>query len=471
MDRNVLNGISFVALLTALILYNWRANVGVRSTKSLVIGIMSARNHFEQREAARKTWLTSRIKNETLLERFSVKFIIGDTGCNVHPQNRKDMYSCSRMLFEERNQYSDLLLLTTTPSFGGEIGYTWNISFNVHHPVIVKRLGIHRSVIPATESVTVCLYDYFREEIVSSATFTSTDSGILASSYWYHSIEPMLLPKDFQGSLKILGKFDIPQMQGNETSINNSAGTVTVSYLDLNGFKVDSLPSLVLPSWIMTISEIDAFKSRLLNQDQLDKIQIAKEKEIKEKLDLEAASNKDIVFVNSIDVYRNLPEKVLQFHKWVHWQEPAAFIMKTDDDCFVDVEAIMGMLDHLKRNENIWLGNFRHDWYVERYGKWAEPVYRSLEYPAFACGSGNIVSQDISAWLGGNMDYLHRYQGEDTSMGIWLSAIGPKYHMDTRFMCDKTCRSDAFVIPELTPEEITNFWNNKQSCQNICGCE
>jgi hypothetical protein len=46
-------------------------------------------------------------------------------------------------------------------------------------------------------------------------------------------------------------------------------------------------------------------------------------------------------------------------------------------------------------------------------------------YPAFACGSGNVVSQDLVQWIAANANALFAYQGEDVSMGIWLAALNP----------------------------------------------
>ena len=70
----------------------------------------------------------------------------------------------------------------------------------------------------------------------------------------------------------------------------------------------------------------------------------------------------------------------------------------------------------------VWWGHFRNDWAVERSGKWAEPDYTAAVYPSFACGAGNVLSRDLAALIGVNVDSLHSYQGEDVSLGIWLAA-------------------------------------------------
>lgn len=100
---------------------------------------------------------------------------------------------------------------------------------------------------------------------------------------------------------------------------------------------------------------------------------------------------------------------------------------------------------------------------MDRIGKWQELEYASPAYPAFACGSGYVVSRDLVQWLADNADKLKAYQveylrasdcvgggwirtespecnvrnvlqGEDVSMGIWMAAVGPqKYQVQKKF--------------------------------------
>ena len=54
--------------------------------------------------------------------------------------------------------------------------------------------------------------------------------------------------------------------------------------------------------------------------------------------------------------------------------------------------------------------SFRQSWAVDRVGKWQELEYTSPAYPAFACGSGYVVSRDLVEWLADNADRLKAYQ-------------------------------------------------------------
>lgn len=54
--------------------------------------------------------------------------------------------------------------------------------------------------------------------------------------------------------------------------------------------------------------------------------------------------------------------------------------------------------------------SFRQSWAVDRIGKWQELEYASPAYPAFACGSGYVVSRDLVEWLASNAAKLKAYQ-------------------------------------------------------------
>lgn len=54
--------------------------------------------------------------------------------------------------------------------------------------------------------------------------------------------------------------------------------------------------------------------------------------------------------------------------------------------------------------------SFRQNWAVDRVGKWQELEYTSPVYPAFACGSGYMISRDLVDWLASNGDKLQVYQ-------------------------------------------------------------
>ena len=79
------------------------------------------------------------------------------------------------------------------------------------------------------------------------------------------------------------------------------------------------------------------------------------------------------------------------------------FAIKTDDDFYIDLEGAFNRISQKTLDEpNFWWGNFKLNWTVDRIGKWQELEYSSPTYPAFACGTGYVISKNIFDWLAGN---------------------------------------------------------------------
>lgn len=136
---------------------------------------------------------------------------------------------------------------------------------------------------------------------------------------------------------------------------------------------------------------------------------------------------------------------------------------------------------------NLFFVSFRKKWAVNYYGKWADDSYTSPVYPHFACGSGYILTRDLVEWLNLNSNHLHQYQGEDVSMGIWLSAVQPKiiqvdslkqfycqfiihfcicgHLQDKRWLCEEETHTDGqnfLSAPQLTSEAMIRRFSSRK---------
>jgi hypothetical protein len=64
---------------------------------------------------------------------------------------------------------------------------------------------------------------------------------------------------------------------------------------------------------------------------------------------------------------------------------------------------------------------------VNREGKWAELAYAKVYYPYWPQGSaGHVVSRATAKYISDYSESLHRYQGEDVSIGIWMDEAAKK---------------------------------------------
>lgn len=109
--------------------------------------------------------------------------------------------------------------------------------------------------------------------------------------------------------------------------------------------------------------------------------------------------NQDIVQINFIDAYANLTYKTLSGLHWVNtFCSNAKYVMKTDDDMYVNTPLISKML--LASPKSRFLGGYC--WGVstphrDSSSKWYVPyeMYPSATFPPMCSGTGYIMSQDL----------------------------------------------------------------------------
>ena len=135
----------------------------------------------------------------------------------------------------------------------------------------------------------------------------------------------------------------------------------------------------------------------------------------------------NVIMVDMIDVYRNLAEKLKLAYIWIIGNTEAKYVLKMDDDSFARVDSV----GHWVKNRQnppeyeIVAGGFSRG-SPSRRGKWAETKYKPDKYPPWPSGAGHIVSRPVIEYLHQNTDTWVSYQGEDTSLGIWMEKVRPQ---------------------------------------------
>ena len=143
-----------------------------------------------------------------------------------------------------------------------------------------------------------------------------------------------------------------------------------------------------------------------------------------ERLTQKLALEDNVIVVDMVDVYRNMAEKLKLGYIWVFSHTTAQYTLKMDDDSFARVDSVQHWLMNRKKppKYEIIAGNFRGGG-VPRSGKWAEKIYKPNTYPPWPIGSGHIVSRPVIEYLYNHLDTWVSYQGEDTSLGIWMEKV------------------------------------------------
>ncbi|XP_012870016.1 PREDICTED: UDP-GalNAc:beta-1,3-N-acetylgalactosaminyltransferase 2 [Dipodomys ordii] len=446
----------------------------------VIVGVLSARHNHELRNVIRNTWLKHLIQHPVLSQRVLVKFIIGARGCEVPVEDREDPYSCRLLNITHPvlNQEIEAFGLSEDASSGLSEDRVVSVSFRVLYPIVITSLGVFydASDVGFQRNVTVKLYQAEQEEALFVARFSPPSCGVQVNKLWYKPVEQFILPESFEGTI-VWESQDLHGLVSrnlHQVMVNDGGGVLRVLTAAEGALPPEFLEGVegVAGGFIYTIQEGDALLRSLHSRPQRLKEHMRRLLEEDALLQEESSIYDDIVFVDVVDTYRNVPAKLLNFYQWTMETTSFALLLKTDDDCYIDLEAVFNRI--VQKNlegPNVWWGNFRLNWAVDRTGKWQELEYPSPAYPAFACGSGYVISRDIVDWLAGNSGRLKTYQGEDVSMGIWMAAIGPKRHQDSLWLCEKTCETGMLSSPQYSPRELRALWELKERCGDPCQCD
>ena len=173
------------------------------------------------------------------------------------------------------------------------------------------------------------------------------------------------------------------------------------------------------------------------------------------------------IMLNFSDTYANLPRKLKLSYEYLLKNTDADWFLKADDDMFVKYDKILSDVENIyskvmKENERLeekrqnfknlleknpdniqikhalnqiphnktyfYFGCIKSHARVLHKGKWKEDFYtKSDVYPRFSLGScGHIISRNVAEYIVENSEKLFEYQGEDTSLGIWLDEAPTK---------------------------------------------
>ncbi len=477
--------VSFFPILVAFSIWEYRTEFFslIKSQVyevDLVVLVLSARENSARRQAIRDTWLKSLQDNASLNDQILVKFVVGDTPCNLPLEDRVDEHSCEKWSPGSASQS----LLTATksavsdPINSEELVYAEPIvEFQVMQPIIVRKLGIYKKCLKSV--VKVMLVDAFSSKDIASAEFSPGDPGVLEDGYYYKKVEEYFLPKKIEMYVEIGSTQNECAIVLHDTDnlyqTNNGSGVLrfyTTGRIDghyAHPFKALklSMPGVSFMYDVENPEDLELHKaSQASRQSQIEDALAKDEKSLAD----EQLRYGDLLFVPVMDIYRNIPQKLLESFHSAYDTTKFKYLLKTDDDCYLDVEKILPALP--KKNERLgqWWGHFRYNWAVENTGKWAESNYQAPAYPKFACGAGYVISKSIVKWLVENKQHLELFQGEDTSMGIWLAAVALQTIDDPLWQCESECISDMYSMPDLGAEKLHQLWKNKLACGDPCGC-
>lgn len=191
---------------------------------------------------------------------------------------------------------------------------------------------------------------------------------------------------------------------------------------------------------------------------------------------------RDIVQGNFIDSYKNLTYKLMMGMKWVTSFCPSAkFVLKADDDVFVDIYWIVEILQGRYRNANrlvlcnVFSGmapvrDTRSKWYV------SESEFPHGEFKPYCSGWAVVMSRDVVRALDVLSIDMPYFWIDDVMLGILADALGIQLQRFSRrvdydpftmarWVHDPWDNSPPSVVAPYrrNPRFLQNLWNKCES--------
>ncbi|XP_060083801.1 uncharacterized protein LOC132563058 [Ylistrum balloti] len=232
--------------------------VSEKPSYDLAVGILSSRDHFDAREAIRETWLKELNANK----RGHGWFVVGDTDCNLHPDNREDQYCCKEWTVSVPVESENVQVVTTEKEPVGrrESGKDKKpvqvLHFKVMHPVMINQIGLLDTVLVNTSAIQVSLFEHSTEEVLSTATFSVTDPGILRGQFRYQPVGAVKLPKSrVSDEVMSLSRFsdEVMSLSGFSDEVMSLSG-FSDEVMSLSGFSDEVMSLSGFSDEVMSLS-------------------------------------------------------------------------------------------------------------------------------------------------------------------------------------------------------------------------
>lgn len=167
-------------------------------------------------------------------------------------------------------------------------------------------------------------------------------------------------------------------------------------------------------------------------------------------IDKENRSTKDFFILEGHEeAQEELAKKAKYFFSTAVQNWNAEFYVKVDDNIDLDLEVLIGLLEHRRGQNSSYIGCMKSGDVVAEEGKpWYEPEWWKFgdekSYFRHASGSLFILSKNLAQYIYVNSASLKTYAHDDISVGSWMMGVQATYIDDNRFCCssirqDKVC--------------------------------
>lgn len=181
--------------------------------------------------------------------------------------------------------------------------------------------------------------------------------------------------------------------------------------------------------------------------------------------------NNDILPLAELkDSYHELTRKVALSMHWISNNLNSHFVLKADEDTFVNLEELTKELQ--KYSTDLYMGYFSGRARVKKSGQWAEPNWVICDhYLPNARGGGYILGKENVDYISQNIDRLMMWNSEDISVGGWLGPVRVNRVHSTRFDTEaksRGCQNSYLITHKQSADDMREKWHFLQKTGDIC---
>lgn len=158
----------------------------------------------------------------------------------------------------------------------------------------------------------------------------------------------------------------------------------------------------------------------------------------------------DLIRADYYDHYWNQSLKLLMGFEWAARYCNFSFLLKVDDDVFVNFPKLIFFLnDSAIPNEKLYMGNAIRSPCASRHGKWQiyKEEYTEERYPDYCSGFGFILSHDVVALFVEVYDLVPNFRIDDVYVGMLAHKTGIKAVHNDEFV--SSCESHTPIANTL----------------------
>lgn len=150
-----------------------------------------------------------------------------------------------------------------------------------------------------------------------------------------------------------------------------------------------------------------------------------------ELLESESKEYKDVLLGNFFEDFYLLTYKIQMSFEWASKYCEFKFLLKTDDDVFVDILRLLRLLKHKRFPSSFFYGgDAQRKSTVWRDGKYGvhESEYKNSFYPPYCSGAGYIISQDVVRKMAGLFSTVKFFKIDDVYVGMLAQVLNQKVY-------------------------------------------